>query len=349
MFKLAATAVSAAVLFSLPGLASAKLRVCLMIATGGTIAQKFDPIKKAPVPALSGEDLLETVPEIGKYAKIEVFNQSRIASTAMDPAAWTKLAGNVQKALDRPDVAGVMVSHGTDTLEETAFFLDLTVRSDKPVILVGSQRNASESDFDGPRNLVNAARLCVSPEGRGKGVMLMLNGQINAARDVVKGHTSAVESFNSGQYGYLGVVDMDRIAFYREPMRRQHIPLKSDALADVEIVYSYGGVSARSIDAAVAGGAKGIVVASFGLGNVNEAQHNAIKAAIAKGVKVVISTRVPNGRVQAHYGSIGGGKLLQEMGAIFADNLSPQKARVLLMLAMQHTSDTAKLQAYFDK
>ncbi|MEF9943748.1 MAG: asparaginase domain-containing protein, partial [Burkholderiaceae bacterium] len=100
-----------------------------MIATGGTIAQKIDPIKKAPVPALSGEDLLETVPEIGKYAKVEVFNQSRIASTAMDPAAWIKLANNVQKALDRPEVAGVMVSHGTDTLEETAWFLDLTVRS----------------------------------------------------------------------------------------------------------------------------------------------------------------------------------------------------------------------------
>lgn len=349
MFKRVASALSVAALFSIPAAVAAELPLCQMIATGGTIAQKIDPIKKAPVPALSGEDLLAGVPGIAKYARIDVFNQSRIASTAMDPAAWAKLTNNVQKALDRAEVSGVMVSHGTDTLEETAFFLDLTVRSDKPVILVGSQRNASESDFDGPRNLINGARVCVSPDARGKGVMLMLNGQINAARDVVKGHTSAVESFHSGEYGYLGVVDMDRIAFYREPMRRQHIPLLDAPLADVEIVYSYGGVSARSIEAAVAGGAKGIVVASFGLGNVNEAQHNAIKAAIAKGVKVVISTRVPNGRVQAHYGSIGGGKLLQEMGAIFADNLSPQKARVLLMLAMQHTQDTAKLQAYFDK
>src|SRR3954470_16022185 len=162
---------------------SSNLPVVRLIATGGTIAMKIDPVKKAPVPAISGEDLIATVPEIEKVAHIEVQNLSNVPSDYMDPDRWIELQKAVSDALARPEVAGVIVSHGTDTLEETAWFLDLTVDSEKPVVLIGAQRNASEKDFDGPRNLLNAARICVDQGARGKGSMIALNNNINAARD----------------------------------------------------------------------------------------------------------------------------------------------------------------------
>src|SRR5204863_423161 len=197
-----------------------------LIATGGTIAMKIDPVKKAPVPAISGEDLVGTVPEIAQVARIEVENLSNVPSDYMDPDRWVQLQKSVAQALARPEVAGVVVSHGTDTLEETAWFLDLTVDGPKPVVLIGAQRNASERDFDGPRNLLNAARICTDPGARGKGAMIALNNNINAARDAVKTHTSDVETFKSGDLGLLGIADYDRVVWYRTPIRRQHLALK---------------------------------------------------------------------------------------------------------------------------
>lgn len=332
-----------------PTLALAELPVVRLIATGGTIAMKIDPVKKAPVPAISGEDLISTVPEIANLAKIEVENLSNIPSDYMAPDSWVGLQKAVVATLARPEVAGAIVSHGTDTLEESAYFLDLTVASNKPIVLIGAQRNASEKDFDGPRNLFNAARICVTPEATGKGSMIAMNNQINAAREVVKTHTSDVETFKSGDYGFIGSADHDRVIFYRTPTRRQHIPLLQDKLPAVEVISMYAGADGAMINAAVAAGAKGIVVQALGWGNVNKPMFAAIKNAIAKGTSVVISTRVPNGRVLPVYGFEGGGKTLQQAGAIFADNLSPQKARILLMLALQTTNKAKDIQKLFDK
>lgn len=332
-----------------PSFVMAELPVVKLIATGGTIAMKIDPVKKAPVPAISGEDLISTVPEIADLAKIEVENLSNIPSDYMTPASWIGLQKAVEGALARPEVAGVIVSHGTDTLEESAYFLDLTVESDKPIVLIGAQRNASEKDFDGPRNLLNATRICISTEAKGKGAMIAMNNQINAAREVVKTHTSDVETFKSGDYGFLGRADHDRVIFYRTPTRRQHVPLQQEELPYVEIVSMYGGADGAMINAAVSAGAKGIVVQALGWGNVNKPMYAAIKEAISKGITVVVSTRVPNGRVLPVYGFEGGGKTLQQAGAIFADNLSPQKSRILLMLAMQTTSKAEDIQKLFDR
>ena len=349
---LTALAVLTVLLAASASLAASKekpLPVVQLIATGGTIAMKIDPEKKAPVPAISGEDLLATVPEIGKVATMQVQNISNVPSGYMDPPRWVELQKAVSTALARPEVAGVIVSHGTDTLEETAYFLDLAVKSDKPVVLIGAQRNASESDFDGPRNLLNAAKICVAPEAKNKGVMLAMNGQINAAREVTKTHTSDVETFKSGDFGFLGNADNDRVVFYRAPLRRQYVPVKMAELPRVDIVYSYGGADGSMIRAASAAGAKGIVVAALGWGNVNPAMYEAIKEAVGQGTVVAISTRVPNGRVLPVYGYIGGGNTLKAAGAVFADNLSPQKARLLLMLAMQTVKSQTELQAFFDK
>jgi L-asparaginase len=332
-----------------PSVVLAELPVVELIATGGTIAMKIDPIKQAPVPAISGDDLIATVPEIASVARIEVNNLSNIPSDYMTPDSWIGLHHAVEESLARSEVAGVIVSHGTDTLEESAYFLDLTIASDKPIVLIGAQRNASSKDFDGPRNLLNAARIAVSPDARARGSMIAMNNQINAAREVVKTHTSDVETFKSGDFGFLGSADYDKVVFYRSPNRRQHIPLIQNTLPTVEIVSMYAGASGDLVDAAVETGAKGIVIQALGWGNVNKPMFAAINNAIAKGVSVVISTRVPNGRVLPVYGFEGGGKTLQKAGAVFADNLSPQKARILLMLSLQTTSDPEKLQAIFDK
>src|SRR5450830_385580 len=322
--------------------------VCVMLATGGTIAMKNDPVK-GPVPAISGEDLVATVPGIGKIASMEVHNISNVPSDYMDEGRWQSLQQATMEALRRPEVAGVVVSHGTDTLEETAWFLDLTVNSPKPIILIGAQRNASDFDFDGPRNLLNAARLCVSSEAREKGAMLVMNGQINAAREVMKTHTSDVETFKSGDFGFLGNVDEDRIVFYRSPTRRQSITLNAGKLPYIEIVAMYGGATGNMVRAAADAGAKGLVIQGLGWGNVNMPMYAAIVDVIKKGIPVVISTRVPNGRVLPHYGFTGGGKTLQDAGAIMADNLSPQKARILLMLALQADKTPAEIKTMFDR
>ena len=323
--------------------------VVRLIATGGTIAMKIDPVKKAPVPAISGEDLVATVPDISKYATVEVENLANVPSDYMDAELWVKLQKAVKTALARPEVSGVVVSHGTDTLEETAYFLDLTVNSEKPIVLIGAQRNASEHDFDGPRNLLNAVRICVSPEAKNMGAMICLNNQINAARNVTKMNTSSVETFNSGDFGFIGYADNDRVIFYRYPIRRQHIALTTDSLPYVEIVAMYGGATGSLVKAAADQGAKGIVIQALGWGNVNIPMFNAIKYAIGKGIPVVISTRVPSGRVLPVYGFEGGGKTLKDAGAISADDLNPQKARLLLMLVLQTgVKDTQAIQKFFD-
>lgn len=328
---------------------STSLPLCQLIFTGGTIAMKIDPVKKAPVPALSGDELVATVPGVSRVARLAVNNLSNVPSDYMNPERWVALQRAVEQALAQPEVAGVIVSHGTDTLEETAWFLDLTIRSEKPLVLIGAQRNASSPDFDGPRNLLNAARICVASNTQGMGAVIAMNNQINAAREVTKTHTADVETFKSGDLGMLGVVDEDRVVISRKTMRRQFMEIKTAALPRVEIIPMFGGASGDLVRAAVKLGARGIVIQALGFGNVNEAMYAAIQEAIAASVPVVISTRVPNGRVQPAYGFEGGGSTLKAAGAVFADNLSPQKARILLMLALQTTGKSEELQRIFDQ
>ena len=329
---------------SLPGgVFAADLPVVKMIATGGTIAMKIDPVKNAPVPAISGEDLVATVPEIAKVARIEVLNLANVPSDYMDPALWVKLQKAVVEALARPEVAGVIVSHGTDTLEETAYFLDLTVGGDKPIVLIGAQRNASEKDFDGPRNILNAARICVSPDARGKGAMIALNNQINAAREVTKTHTSDVETFKSGDFGFLGNVDNDRVIFYRAPLRRQHVPLTQDILPYVEIVAMYGGADGTMVKAAVAAGAKAIIVQGLGWGTEHPDVRGCAGGDREKGDRDCLDAGAERS-CPARLRIQGRRQDVKDAGAVMADNLSPQKARILAMLALQKTTNPAELQ-----
>lgn len=340
------------------------LPVVHFIATGGTIAMKVDPHTGGVVPAITGDDLLHSVPDAARYAQIEVHNFSKTSANYITNEWWARLTQAVQTALARPEVAGVVIAQGTDTMEETAYWLDLTVQSDKPVVLVGAQRNASAPDFDGPRNLLNAIRIAVAPQARGMGVMVAMNGQINAARSVTKMHTAHVETFQSGNYGWLGEVWDDKVVFSRSPLRRMHIPITSTASGSsqfpvVHIFPMYAGADGMFIRHAVDTGTQGIVVQAVGMGNMNVSMFEAVRYAIAQGVPVVVASRVPNGRTYPLYAFEGGGKTTFDAGAVMAGDLSPQKAKILLTLLLQPGRaeasatpakgfDRAALQAAFD-
>lgn len=332
-------------------LVAAELPLVKILTTGGTIASRYDPVQKGFVPALSGAQLVEAVPELNEVARIEVEPVASIGSSDMTPEIWRKLAQRTNEVLADPRFAGVVVTHGTDTMEETAYFLDLTVTSGKPVILVGAQRAASIKDTDGPRNLLSAVRVAVSPEAVGKGAMIVMNDEINAAREVTKTSTLDVGTFQSLEFGKLGYVRDEGVRFYRAPTRRQTIALEPAAkLGRVEIVLHYAGADGSLIRALLErGGLDGLVIAGAGLGHVSGAMFEAIEQVRAKNIPVVVSTRVYTGRTLPLYAAKGSGVSLVNIGCVHADNLSPQKARVLLMLAMTRTQDTKELKAYFDR
>lgn len=316
------------------------------MATGGTIAMRADA-SGGVIPAINGDDLLAAAPDINHYAKVEVENVFNIPSAHIGTVEWGILHQRVSEAIASNTIDAVIISHGTDTLEETAYFLELSIASNKPIILFGAQRSASDPDSDGPRNLLNAVRVAANEQAQNKGVMVVMNGQISTARDVSKTHTTDVESFKSGDFGFLGRVDSDGVGFYRKPLRRKIINLSSE-LPRVDIVPMYAGADDTMLTAALNAGAKGVVIQALGAGNVNPAMFAAIESAIAKGVVVVVSTRVANGRVQPVYGFEGGGKPLLSAGAFFANDLPPQKARIALMLALQKNMGIAELQALLD-
>jgi L-asparaginase len=328
-----------------------ELPLVVVLATGGTIASQQNLTQGATGPSLSGDRLVDAVPSLKKIARIRSEQIANVGSYNITPAIWVKLATRANELLAQPDVTGIVVTHGTDTLEESAYFLDLTIRSAKPVVFVASQRPASDSDSDGPRNLLDAVRVAISPDAASKGVLVVLNGQINAARDVTKTHTSRVETFRSLEFGELGIADSEVVRFYRAPLRRQTIPVDAATqFGRVEIVYTYAGADGRLIRSLIREeGLAGLVVAGLGLGNVPAPFADAIEEARAKGVPVAISTRVPSGRVFSLADGKNSAIGLKQMGCVLADNLNPQKARALLMLALTRTNDPAELQKYFDR
>lgn len=314
---------------------------CALITTGGTIVSKIDPTTGLAMPVLSGEELLATLRKSGDPGAVEVHDFCRVASPQIEPAHWLGLHALAQSLLDRKDIAGIVISHGTSTLEETAWFLDLTLRTDKPVVVTGAQRNASAPDFDGPRNLLTALNICRSDAAIGKGVLVALNEHINAARDATKTHTTDVETFQSGEWGYLGTVINGRVIFHRTPTRRLHIPLGAASLPSVEIVSMYAGASGALVMAAAQSGAHGLVVQAVASGHVNAAMYEAIRQVLACNVPVVISTRIPRGGTRAGYGFAGSSQLLVDAGAVLSEDLSAWKARIILMLALQQGPVTA--------
>ena len=321
------------------------------IGTGGTIAS----LGRGPLDiqdygvagnVMHADQIIAHWPATGLVAEVIAVRYRNIPSTAIGFADWKALAALcVQAVTDHPDLTGIVIGHGTATLEETAYFLNLTVKVPIPVVVVGAQRPSSALSSDAGMNLVNAIRVAACPEARGMGVLVLLNDEIHAAREVTKTATLRMQTFRSPDFGVLGHADGDAIAFYRRPLRRgapdTAFDIGSiDALPRVDIAYAYAGCDGTAVRAFVAAGAKGIVSAGFAPGGTSPDETAALKEAAAQGVVVAQSTRAGSGRV--FYGSRH-----KENGFIVADNLNPQKARILLALALTQSSDPAAIAEMF--
>lgn len=318
----------------------------VIVTTGGTIAEKASPKTGGAVPAVTGQALVDAVPGLDKLAHIEVVQFSNIDSSHMTPELWRNLSQTVDEILSDDEVMGVVVTHGTDTMAEGAYFLDVTLKSPKPVVFVGAMRDASDLSPDGPANIYNAVLQATSPVAQSFGVTVTLNQYINSARFVRKTETTNVQTFNSGEDGYLGYIAMGTVHKFHDrlPAIKLALPKK---LVDVALLKSYAGDDGKFIRYAVDQGAKGIVVEGVGAGNVNQEVFAAIKYALSKKVIVAIATRVYNGSVYPIYGDIGGGKALEDAGAILVGDMTGPKARLLLMLALSNKASKKEIQNFF--
>jgi L-asparaginase len=305
----------------------------VVVGTGGTIASRYDPALGRKVAAMSGSELLALLPGAAEIAEIEVDNFATVASFHMSVGFAFDLAQRVAATLRRPDVTGAVVTHGTDTMEESVYLTDLLLDSEKPAVFTGAQRSADEADADGPRNLLNAIRAAAAPAAAGLGAMIGFNDELHAARAVTKVHASAVQTFQSYDHGKLGGIDGDRVVIDRRPVPRPRY--RVDRLEErVDLIKLVLGIDARPIDAALAAGSRGIVLEAFGLGNATREIAAGVARAVAAGVPVVVTSRCPAGRVRPVYGGGGGGRDLEDAGALFAPGLSGPKARLLLMVLL---------------
>ena len=321
------------------------------IGTGGTMASLGEtPLTLmdygGPGRIMQASAILERFPEANEVVDIIPVDFKAVASHHITFAEWKALVLECDRLVAaHPGLAGIVIGHGTATMEETAYFLSLTLQVSIPVVLVGSQRPASALSTDAGLNLVNAIRVAASPEARGMGVLLVLNDEISAARDVQKTSTTRLQTFRTPDFGALGHADGDTVAFYRRPLRRTYPGTEFDiraldALPRVDIVLSYVGADGTAVRAFAAAGAKGIVSAGFAPGAPTEGEREALAEAVKAGITVVQSTRVGSGRLFR-------GRRMREAGFLIADNLTPQKARILLALALTRTSDPTEIERMF--
>ncbi len=321
------------------------------VATGGTIASLGrDPLDIVDYAAtgrrLNGADILARVPETAAVADVIAVNFRAVTSAHIAFPEWKELVLLCERlVVEHPDLAGIVIGHGTATLEETAYALHLTAKVSIPIVLVGSQRPLGALSSDAPLNLVNAVRTAASPASRGRGVLVMLNDEIQSAREVTKTATARLQTFRSPDFGILGHVDGAEVVYYRSATRR-HAPdtafdiRRFDALPRVDIAYAYVGCDGTAVRAFLAVGARGIVSAGFAPAVTPPAEAEALRAAVRGGAIVVQATRAGSGRTANLTG-------LRDAGLIASDNLNPQKSRILLALALTLTRDAARIDGFF--
>ncbi len=317
-----------------------------IIFTGGTISMTVDERISAAIPALSGSDLMSMVTNIDKLADTVEINFGKYPGPHMTPSMILNLARLTKETLARQDIDGVVITHGTDTLEETAYFLDLAIRHEKPIVFVAAMRNNSELGNDGPANLAAAICTAASEDSKNKGVLIVLNNEVNSAREATKTHTLALGTFKSPDFGPLGIIDGSEVLYYRDILSHEHI--ETDTIEEnVMLLKSYTGMDSELINYCVDAGYKGFVIEAMGRGNLPPATLPGIKRAIANDIPVIIVSRCPSGRVLDSYGYEGGGRTLKNAGACLGFNLNGQKARIKLMLALGSGASTEEIRTMF--
>jgi L-asparaginase len=329
---------------------AAKLASVTIIATGGTIAG--EAASSAQSGYTSGQvgvqTLIKAVPALNKLARVSGEQISNVGSQDMSDEIWLKLATRINELAASPEVDGIAITHGTDTMEETAYFLHLVVKTKKPVVLTGSMRPSTALSADGPLNIYNAVSVAADRQAAGRGVLVSINDQIHSAHDVTKTHTTASDTFMSPYRGLIGATAYGVSQYYRTPFRKHTVdtPFRIDgktSLPRVDVLYVYEDMPGELVDAAVNAGAKGIVVAGVGNGNMPQAVMRALSRAVEKGVVVVRASRVPLGFVGRNV-EVDDDKLK----FVAAEELNPAKARVLARLALLTTSDPREIQKMFN-
>src|SRR5436190_1681368 len=331
--------------------AATKKPKVVIVATGGTIAGAAPSQTEAGYQsgAVGVDMLIQAVPQLKDLADVSGEQIASIGSQDMNDEVWLKLGKRVNELLAKPDVAGVAITHGTDTMEETSYFLDLVVKSDKPVVLTGSMRPSTAMSADGPLNIYNAVAICADPNAKGRGVMVTVDDDIHPAHDIVKTHSTDVGTMSSGEVGLIGATLFGKNTWFRRPenLHTSKSEFSIDgvnALPRVDIIYAHANMSPDIITSAVANGAKGLIIAGVGDSNMTAPAVEAVKAAVAKGTIVVRSSRVNGGIIRRNI-EVSDDKL----GTVTSMELNPAKARVLLQLALLKTQDRNKIQDYFNR
>lgn len=320
-----------------------------ILATGGTIAGVGDSkvTSSYTAGAISVDQMLEAAPEINEIANIKGEQVAQIGSQDMNDQVWLKLAKRINELATQPEVEGIVVTHGTDTQEETAYFLNLVAKTDKPIVFTGAMRPSTAMSADGPRNIYNAVACAVAPESKGKGVMIVMDDNIIGADDVLKSHTLSTAAFKNPNYGPLGIMYNGKPIYTRESHKRHTLNsefdiVNLDSLPQVEIIMSYANATDLFVDAATSAGAKGIVVAGVGNGNMTTKMLNKLAEEASKGLAVVRSSRINEGPT-AQWDEVND----DEYGFVASWFTNPFKARVLLMLALTKTNDYKEIQRMF--
>jgi len=319
----------------------------LIIFTGGTISMMINPETGGAIPRYSGNELIEKIPKASFLANISTHDFGKYPGPHMTPELMLELSETIKQQIAGNDYDGVIVTHGTDTLEETAYLLDLTIETSIPVVVTGSMKNSSEPDWDGPKNILDSLHVCLNLNSRNLGVLVCLNGEINAASEVTKIFSDRQGTFQSLDFGALGFVQGENVIYNRLPRCLETLETKQ-INTNVDLITVYAGMNEKLFKFSADSKVEGIVVEALGIGNVPPAAFEGIKYASAKNIPIVLVTRCPAGETDYIYSYPGAGVHLRKLGVLFTDFLNGQKARIKLMLALGKTKNMNELRKLFE-
>lgn len=320
----------------------------LIVFTGGTFSMKIDKKKSGgAVPKYSGAELLKKIPEAKKIADISFYDFGKYPGPHVTPEIMMELSKQLRKRLADKKYDGIIITHGTDTLEETAYLIDLTIKTEIPIVFTGSMRNSSEQNWDGPKNLIDSLLVCLSKNSREMGTLVCMNGEVNAASEVTKIFSNEFETFQSLDFGNLGFVEKGRVIYNRLPRFLETINTNK-INTNVDLLTVYAGMDEKFFRHSADSDADGLVIEALGVGNVPPAAFKGIEYVIKKNIPVVLVSRCPAGETDYIYSYPGAGRHLHDLGVIFTDYLNGQKARIKLMLALSKTTDKKILKKIFE-
>ena len=320
----------------------------LIVFTGGTFSMKIDKKKSGgAVPKYSGAELLKKIPEAKKLANISFYDFGKYPGPHVTPDIMMELSKQLKRKLAENKYDGIIITHGTDTLEETAYLIDLTIKTEIPIVFTGSMRNSSEPNWDGPKNLIDSIQVCLNENSKGMGTLVCMHGEVNAASEVTKIFSNEFETFQSLDFGMLGFVQKGRVVYNRLP-RFLEIINTNKINTNVDLLTVYAGMDEKFFKHSADSGADGLVIEALGVGNVPPAAFKGIEYVIKKNIPVVLVSRCPAGETDYIYSYPGAGRHLHNLGVIFTDYLNGQKARIKLMLALTKTTDRKILKKIFE-